>query len=60
MEINPKLETEPKYRKILNEISNLEKDINEEIFRNYFKFQNPSSLPKDFFKSGKKTIKSNL
>ena len=59
--------TEPKHRKsslksslkssiksreeFLNEIVNKEKIINEEIFSNYFKYQNPSSLAKDLFKT---------
>ena len=30
-----------------------EKNTNEEKFRNYFKYQNSSSLVKDFFKAGK-------
>ena len=34
----------------LSENVNEEKHINEEIFRNYFKYQNPSSLVKDLFK----------
>ena len=37
----------------LNEIVNEEKNINEEIFRNYFKYQNPSSLVKDLIKADK-------
>ena len=37
----------------LNEIVNEEKNTNEEIFRNYFKYQNPSSLVKDLFKADK-------
>ena len=37
----------------LNENVNEEKNINEEIFRNYFKYQNPSSLVKDLFKAEK-------
>ena len=31
----------------------MEKNTNEEKFRNYFKYQNSSSLVKDFFKAGK-------
>ena len=29
------------------------KNVNEEMFRNYFKYQNPSSLVKDLFKADK-------
>ena len=42
----------------LNEIVNEEKNINEQIFRNYFKYQNPSSLGKDLFIKWNKLIKS--
>ena len=42
----------------LNKIVNEEKNINEEIFRNYFKYQNPSSLGKDLFIKSNKLIKS--
>ena len=31
----------------------MKKNINEKIFRNYFKYQNPSSLVKDLFKVDK-------
>ena len=45
----------------LNEIVNEEKNTNEEIFRNYFKYQNPSSLVKIYLKLTKtKTIKLNI
>ena len=57
------LEPEPKskYRKIslklceqfLNETLNEERNINEKIFRNHFKYQNLSSLVKDLFKKDK-------
>ena len=33
------------------------KNINKEIFKNHFKYQNPSSLVKDLFKVDKKTDK---
>ena len=32
---------------------NEEKNINKEVFRSYFKYQNPSSLRKDLFKADK-------
>ena len=39
----------------------MKKNINKEIFRNYFKYQNPSSLVKDLLKADKtKTIKLNI
>ena len=37
----------------LNQIINEDKNINEVIFRNYVKHQNPSSLVKDLFKANK-------
>ena len=37
----------------LNEIVNEEKNVNEEILRNYFEYQNPSSSVKDLFKADK-------
>ena len=55
------LKQKPKYRKLSlksreqfsNEIVNEEKNINEEIFRNYFKYQDPSFLVKDLFEKDK-------
>ena len=35
------------HQKYLNEMINDEKDINDEIFSKYFKYQNPSVLGKD-------------
>ena len=35
------------HEKYLNEMINYEKDINDEIFSKYFKYQNPSVLGKD-------------
>ena len=61
-ELEPELELvpRPKYRKVLdNRVKifrwncKLRKKTNEEIFRNYFKCQNPPSLVKDLFKGGK-------
>ena len=42
--------------KFSDEIVNEEKNINEEIFRNYFKYQNPSPLAKNWFKADKNKI----
>ena len=41
------------HEEFLNEIVNEEKYINEKIFRDYFRYQNPSSLVKDLFRANK-------
>ena len=41
------------HEEFLNEIVNEEKYINENIFRDYFRYQNPSSLVKDLFRANK-------
>ena len=54
-------EAKPKYRKfslksceeLLNKIANEEKNKNEELLINNFKYQNPSSLLKDLIKADK-------
>ena len=49
----PERKPKPKHREsreeFLSEIVDEEKDINEEILRNYFKYQTPASLVKDSF-----------
>ena len=40
-------------KKNLNESGNEWKNINQEIFRNSFKYQSPSSIVKDLFKADK-------
>ena len=40
-------------KKNWNESGNEWKNINEEIFRNSFKYQSPSSIVKDLFKADK-------
>ena len=37
----------------LNEIENEKKNINEEIYRNFFKYQNPSSLVEELIREDK-------
>ena len=37
----------------LNEIANKEKNTNEEIYRNFFKYQNPSSLVEELIRENK-------
>ena len=59
LESKPKSKPDSKHRKsslklreeFFNEVVDEEKYINEEIFRNYFKYQTPSSLVKDLFKA---------
>ena len=46
-------------KKILNEIKADEKEKNDEIFPNYFKYQNPSFLAKDLVR-GKQAINEQL
>ena len=51
LETESELEIEPKYTKYLNEIVNEERNINEEMFRNYFKHQSASFLVKYLFQT---------
>ena len=65
LELEPEAELEPEPKpelkhikhslksreEFLNKIVNEEIIINEEMFRNYFNYQNPSSLTKDLFKA---------
>ena len=37
--------------KLMNEIISNEEDVNDEIFLNYFKYQNPSFLAKDLIRA---------
>ena len=68
LEPEPKPESKPvpilKHRKhslksleeFLNEFTHAEKDINKEIFRNYFKYENSSSSLKYLFQVDKKNV----